>query len=314
MNMTAIRFRRLCLTISLVLAALTEPAAAVESSATALFGSPPPGRFASLGTHRLYYHCSGSQGPTVVIDAGLGGSAVEWSEVQTALSQEHRVCSYDRAGYAWSDTGPAPRTADVELAELVQLLEAIGEPPPYLLVGHSYGGFIMRLFAARAPDMVAGLVLVDSSHPDEIPQTGTAAPGQPMQRNALDVKRFEADFDELPPALAQSMFLNSRRKAVFAQMDELAGFSASAALVAASGRLGNLPLVVLSRDHEAGSDASQEAHWHELQRSLAALSASGELRIISGSGHNLHVTHPRAVTAAVDSVAALAAQRAEVTD
>ncbi|MEO8071290.1 MAG: alpha/beta fold hydrolase, partial [Acidobacteriota bacterium] len=105
--------------------------------------------------------------PTVVFDAALGGSSVSWTFVQPAVSAFARACTYDRAGFGWSDAGPLPRTAGRIADELALLLERAGEPPPYLLVGHSFGGLVMRIFAARYPHSTAGLVLVDPAHPED---------------------------------------------------------------------------------------------------------------------------------------------------
>ncbi|MEU6781234.1 alpha/beta hydrolase [Nonomuraea angiospora] len=123
-------------------------------------GDPPaPGRLVDVGGHRLHVRCTGSGAPTVVLEAGLAESSASWDAIQRGLPG--RVCAYDRAGYAWSQDGPAPRTADRAAAELRALLAAAGEAGPYVLVGHSYGGTIVRLFAHRWPALTAGLVLID---------------------------------------------------------------------------------------------------------------------------------------------------------
>lgn len=266
----------------------------------------PPGRFATLDTHRLYYHCVGTGSPRVVIDAGIGGGALEWSAVQAGLAAHTRVCTYDRAGYGWSDPGPSPRTTAREVAELRELLYQAGEAPPYLLVGHSFGGFNMRYFAARHPDDVAGLVLVDSSHPAELPRT-TADGGRRMNGIAEASVRAHAA-SELPYVQA-SAFLNSRRKAVFAQMDELQHFADSAAEVAATGTLGELPLVVIARDPSAAGAAARETHWRALQTELAALSSHGRLRLATDSGHEVHLARPDVV---IDTVRSMLRELARV--
>ncbi len=128
---------------------------------------PAPGRLIDVGGFSLHLHCSGAGTPAVVLDAALGGSSVSWSWVQPEIARLTRVCSYDRAGYGWSEPGPLPRTAGRMAEELRTLLDRGGVPPPFVLVGHSFGGLIMRIFAARYRDEVSGLVLVDAAHPED---------------------------------------------------------------------------------------------------------------------------------------------------
>jgi pimeloyl-ACP methyl ester carboxylesterase len=127
----------------------------------------PPGRFVDAGGVRLHVQTMGEGAPTVVFDAALAGSSISWTYVQPAVAGFARACAYDRAGFGWSDAGPMPRTAGRIVGELKQLLERAGEPPPYLLVGHSFGGFVMRIFAARYPAETAALLLVDPAHPED---------------------------------------------------------------------------------------------------------------------------------------------------
>lgn len=114
--------------------------------------------------YRLHIECSGRGAPAVILDAGLGGSSLEWVFVVERLRRLTKVCTYDRAGYGGSDTGPLPRTSSRIVSELKHLLESAGVAPPYVLAGHSFGGYNMQLFARRFPSLVAGLVLVDTSH------------------------------------------------------------------------------------------------------------------------------------------------------
>ena len=127
----------------------------------------PPGRLVDIGTHRLHLLCAGEGSPAVVFDAALGASSLSWSLVQPAVARLTRACSYDRAGFGWSDAGPLPRTAARIADELHRLLRAGGVPAPYILVGHSYGGLVMRLFASRHTEDVAGLVLIEPAIPEE---------------------------------------------------------------------------------------------------------------------------------------------------
>jgi len=128
---------------------------------------PPPGRLIGLGTHRLHLLEAGSGAPTILLEAGLMSTVLSWSELQRALSGSFRVVAYDRAGMGWSELGPMPRTADRIVDELHTLLQRASIAPPYVLVGHSFGGLTMPLFAARFPDEVTGMVLVDPVAPAE---------------------------------------------------------------------------------------------------------------------------------------------------
>ena len=129
---------------------------------------PPPGRMVDIGSHRLHLLCEGSGSPTVVIDSGLGALALEWRGVQRELAAQFTTCLYDRAGYGWSEPGPQPRTTARITEELALLLERGDVPGPYVLVGHSFGGYTAQLFARRFPERTAGVVLVEASHPEQV--------------------------------------------------------------------------------------------------------------------------------------------------
>lgn len=128
---------------------------------------PPPGQMVDIGGYRLHLHSMGTDGPTVVLDAGLGCISTDWVLVQPEIAKFARVISYDRAGTGWSDKGTNPRTSAQIVKELHALLHAAKAPEPYILVGHSFGGSNVQLFAATFPKEVLGLVLVDSCHEDQ---------------------------------------------------------------------------------------------------------------------------------------------------
>jgi pimeloyl-ACP methyl ester carboxylesterase len=133
----------------------------------AVAGHQASGRLIDVGGHRLHLHCAGAGAPAVVFDAALGASSLSWSLVQPNVARLAQACAYDRAGFGWSDAGPLPRTAGRLARELQQALHAGGIPPPYVLVGHSFGALVARIFAARHHAEVAGLVLVDPADPEE---------------------------------------------------------------------------------------------------------------------------------------------------
>jgi pimeloyl-ACP methyl ester carboxylesterase len=127
----------------------------------------PPGDLVDVGGFRLHLHSEGEGAPAGIFDAALGGSSLSWALVQPRVAAFTRACSYDRAGFGWSEAGPMPRTAGRIADELHTLLVRAGVPPPYVLVGHSYGGLVTRIFAARHRDETAGLVLVEPAFPED---------------------------------------------------------------------------------------------------------------------------------------------------
>ena len=259
----------------------------------------PHGRHADLDTHRLYYECQGEGRPMVLIDYGIAGSAVGWRKLQAKLATITTVCAYDRAGYGWSDPGPSPRTAGQAVEELQALIVAAGWAGPFVLLGHSFGGFDTRLFAARHPELVAGLVWLDSSHPAEALQPDPPGAHGPVTNPVAQGAIRDSDIDDDEAAGA---YLNTRRKALFTQMDELSNFSASARQVLEAGKIPDVPLVVVTRDRAQGQSEADAARWRRRQQELALLSPQGVLWTAEGSGHEIHRDRPDVVVKAVRRV------------
>jgi pimeloyl-ACP methyl ester carboxylesterase len=128
---------------------------------------PQGGHLVQAGSIRMNIDCSEQGSPTVILESGSGGPSVDWLMVQPEVAKFSRVCSYDRAGYGWSDSGPEPRSSLQIARELHQLLQAVAEKGPYVLVGHSMGGYDIRVYTGQYPNDVAGMVLVDASHEDQ---------------------------------------------------------------------------------------------------------------------------------------------------
>ena len=170
--------------------------ASVESSDARAY--PPPGRLVDVGGYRLHINCTGVGSPTVVIEAGWGDSSASWGWVQPEVAKTTRICTYDRAGMGWSEVSPEPRTAREFAKELHTLLTKANEPGPYVLVGHSLGGYTMRVYAHDYSGEVAGLVLVDPqnlsnsdvSTPNPAPKPG--ANSLPMLMARIGVVRLLA--------------------------------------------------------------------------------------------------------------------------
>lgn len=122
---------------------------------------PRPGLLIDVGGHHLHALCRGEGSPVVLLESGIAASSLSWSVVQPEIAKVTRVCSYDRAGLAWSDAPSCPRTFDRIVDELTAVLAHVADNERCVLVGHSFGSFVVRAYAARRPERVAGLVLVD---------------------------------------------------------------------------------------------------------------------------------------------------------
>jgi pimeloyl-ACP methyl ester carboxylesterase len=140
-------------------------ASLLQASACALTAdpSPPPplGRLVDLGGRRLHLHCLGSGSPAVIVENGSNGFSLDWALVQPEVAKFTQICTYDRAGYAWSERGPARGSVEQTIDDLHLLLRKAGIKPPYVLVGASIGGIHTRAYQRRYPEEVVGLVLDD---------------------------------------------------------------------------------------------------------------------------------------------------------
>jgi pimeloyl-ACP methyl ester carboxylesterase len=280
---------------------------------------PMPGRRVKIVSRgsSLYMHidCSGQGTPAVVLDSGLGDSFVSWQKVQPQIAKFTRVCSYDRAGIGYSDPSPRPRTSQVIAEELNSLLQAAGVPPPYVLVGHSMGGYDVRVFAGLYRNEIAGVVLVDASHPDQekrLPiELGDMEASWLRETEFLEfgmpfgIPRFLALCDENGAVRAADCNFHTAQEGV-AEMKE---FRQSAAQAAAAGSLGELPLAVLSHDPDKPSaelpaDLAKATNdsWEKMQEEMAHLSTRGRQLIAKNSGHYIQLDRPDIVIDAVRSV------------
>ncbi len=297
----------------LLLALLCTAAPAVDSVPVTRM----PGQLVDIGTHRLHLQCEGEGGPAVVLEAGLGGTALEWRGVQGRLAGFVRACTYDRAGYGWSNPGPLPRTSGRIADELYMLLHAAGIDGPYVLVGHSFGGYVVELFARRYPELTAGLVLVDASHPEQVarfraPPIGiNTAPR--ARRGLLQYAAPPGVPGAMPEGLrAQALALSATWRARQALAQEFLQFEASGAEVLAAGPPPPVPTVVLTRGRRAWPEGARgdmsERLWLRLQDELADMSPRSAHLIATGSGHHIHVEQPELVADAVTMVIDFARQ------
>lgn len=298
------------------------------------------GSFIDAGGYRLHYLVEGEGTPAVVLDTGLGASTLGWAPVIPQVATFTRVVAFDRAGLGWSDRGPRPRTSEQVVRELRILLRRAGIKPPYVLVGHSFGGLNMRLFAGTYPQMVAGMVLVDVSHEDQVARFIDPSMPQSVRRQQKMVKwfhrmlvaaasvglirallhsrrimrRYFALFSRLEPAqrdeaLAQYAWTRTYRTA----RDEIAAFSRSCDQVRAARRskpFPDVPLVVISAGKRAAGDSpAQQALGHrlrellaELHTDLTTLSGKSTLVVAENSGHIVPYDEPEVVVDAIRQV------------
>ncbi len=245
----------------------TSPSATARDRNPVILG---PGRLVAIGGGRsLYLHCEGTGSPTVILEAGFGGTSDNWSEVQGPLSRVTRTCAYDRAGLGNSLPMPGVHDAATEISDLKRLLNHAGIAAPYVLVGHSYGGLLMRLFAHAHPDQTAGIVLVDSM-------------GRNQDRRLKPIWRAQ-------PAHVRQQVPDPTANTVDQGVDLYAGEALDAKL----GTLGRTPLVVITRGRlrDAGVPLPQTMQaaagrlWTTMQNELAALSSDSVHAIALRSGH-----------------------------
>ncbi len=282
---------------------------------------PAPGRLVDVGGFRLHINCIGAGSPTVVLDAGLGGSSLDWSLVQPELGATTRVCAYDRAGMGWSDPGLLARTPEQIAEELHTLLVNADVPGPYVLVGHSLSGKYARLFALDYRLETAGLVLVDarSEYVDDrttplenrafLKAVESQGRQYAMARRFGIARLFGAELagTSANPAETRGLMalLATRQNAINATDGEALARAANDAELRAEPAMGSLPLIVLVSDQSIAN----VPHWAEAQRRQAGRSSEGRMVIASESSHAVHLDRPDLVIGSVREVVASARSR-----
>ena len=234
---------------------------------------------------QVHVRCVGHGAVTVVLIAGFEGDVSAWNEVESALASRSRVCSYDRPGTGASAPAIATATFATQAADLHALLEAIGEPGPYVVVGHSFGGAAAVTFASRFPGEVVGLALVDATPPtwpDALCAVEDASTGAAMLR-ALCIDAFPASGN-----------------------DEHLDVHAAFAEVAQITSLGSLPMAVLTataRELPADLAPAERARLNEVwdlgQHAWASLSSASHVVPVADTGHAIASDQPELVVAAV---------------
>lgn len=251
---------------------------------------PMTGQLVDVGGHTLHITCTGDGGPTVVLEGGFAATSATWGWIAPAVAKHARVCVYDRAGRGWSDPVSAPQDGAAIATDLHTLLDHAGVPGPYVLVGHSFGGLYVMAFAARYPQQVAGMVLLDSTSPKQFTLSAYPATYEAFRRATglfpalsrvgLVRTAFTSPFATLP-ALSrdQETAFASTADMARSQRDEWAEAPTSMDQARALTTLGARPLFVLT----AGNGAQQG--WTTLQDQLAALSTNSVHRVLPDATH-----------------------------
>lgn len=314
-----------------------QPLFSAETNAAVKQPPIAPGRLIELGGYRMHLFCTGSGSPTVILSPGSGDFSFDWALVQPAVAKLTQVCAYDRAGEAWSDLGPLPHTMAQEAFDLRRALAKANIAGPYVLVGHSSGGTVMRLFAALYPADVIGMVLVDGSHEEDTGNINgkmttafALSKGRPIpaartnvtSADALDdeavkkiqemVRKYdfmqphiEPPYDKLPPDVQQlQLWAVGQPKHWAATSNDYGGEEAERLYKAdheAAHPLGSMPLIVLSQDMSKRTDEHAKIHVRT-QQAMAQYSTRGQQIIVPGAGHHIQLEQPEVVVDAIRQV------------
>lgn len=277
------------------------------------------GTYLEINGHRMHYSAMGTGKPTVVFEAGLGGGgALAWAKVQPEVSKFARTFAYDRAGMLKSERGDGPKTG-VEMAkDLYALLKASGHEGPYVLVGQSFAGFILRSFILRYPEEVAGIVFVDVSHPQQIkrlPELAASLNAMPADwviRLANDFGLIRMFYKSYYPSTNKSDTVNEIRNDLFPSslrgvLDEKNAFNAVAAEADGIRSFGGIPLIIITgtgkqreKDFKDTAIARRFSKvWMELQQELLLLSTNHKQILATESGHQVNFDQPDVVIKAI---------------
>ena len=261
-----------------------------------------PGRLHDVGGHRLHLDCVGSGSPTVVLLNGLSETSPFWSRVSPEVARSTRVCSYDRAGQGWSDDARRTPDADAVVADLHALLAAADEQGPFVLAGHSSGGVYAMAYAAQHPDDVAGMVLLDSSTPDQYTAIPSFAAEHRSMKRVLALAPslarvgaghlLPAPTGLLEPAATRARAFSSSPRGADNLRREHASLPDAFRQAGALTTLGDAPLVVVT----ASENVDGTPGWEQAQERLTNLSSDADHRVVDA-------THSGLLTDATDSAA-----------
>lgn len=288
-----------------------------------------PGTLYDVGGYSMHLYCSGQGLPTIVLDSGLGDDFTIWAKVQPELSKVTRVCSYDRAGFGWSQSRPGMRDANTISAELHQLGAVAAVPRPFILMGHSIAGLYLRSYAEHYQTDLAGLVLVDGATPlqdDRVPRELVKIQDRqraemPWQKLLMTLGwyRVEGKCTEIRPGFENYTLWIKADSCVPSQLSaiegELDAERTSGEETLHAGPFGSLPILIFSRDPKELArnwplqvSKDNSFAWNQMQEEAKDLSRQSYRIIAKGSGHYVQIDRADLV---VKEVAAFAVRLRE---
>ena len=284
-----------------------------------------PGKLYAIDGYPMHLYCTGEGSPTIVLSSGLGDDFTSWARVQPALSRQTRVCSYDRAGFGWSESRPGVQDANAIASELHQLVGAASVQKPFVLVGHSISGLYLRSYAAHFPGDLAGLVFVDGATPlqdDRVPKELVEI--QEDQRRQMPWQkllmmlgwyRLQGVCTSIPPGFEAYSAWIKADSCIPSQMDaienELDAERASGEETIHAGPFVDLPVLILSRDPTVLSSnwptsvaKANSIVWNQMQEESKALSIQSIRIIAKGSDHYIQNDRPDLVIQEITTLVA----------
>jgi len=276
---------------------------------------PPPGKMVDVGGFKMYISCVGEGSPTVVFDNGSGSASTVWNKTAPSVSAFTRTCTFDRAGIGWSETSPHGREFEQVNKELNSLLQNAGETGPFVLVGHSLGGIYIQNYVNRYPGDTAGVVLVDSTHPEQFTRGIDASNLKWTLRFVkiaapIGVVRILTNLtasDNSPESMQANAVQNST-KHLYAVADELWATEASLKTLSEKPmQLDNKPLIVLSRSPNSpmpgiADPERMQQLWTVLQKELALRSTNSKHITAATAGHFIQTDEPELVITSVREI------------
>lgn len=304
----------------------------------------PIGQIIDIGGWRLHLFGRGlqnSKGPTVIFENGIRGFSFDWLPVQEQVTSFAKCYTYDRAGYAWSELGPRPHTMRQTVHNLHTLLKRAGVPPPYLLVGASYGGLLVRLFAQQYPQEVAGIVLVDAAFEDgiqyingkrlrpstdvtdklipEVKKTASVddnrlarspeavkAIGEALKTMGYPFTKVEPPFDQQPDSLQALRLWALSQFEFYVANDNPFHLEEKALMIKEREKnpamLGTIPLVVLTAGLAGNPETDPEEKERRLNQTAMTNLSRNSKQVIVNSGHHIHIEQPDLVVDAIRQV------------